>query len=87
MRNGLTAQRVLVIVGVLGLVAAAGALASTALHNDLFAIIAAGGVVSALMAGEPFWHPEARLFHQRTPPAVRGGSARRGVRRPLARFF
>jgi len=82
MRNGLTAQRVLVIVGVLGLVAAAGALASTALHNDLFAIIAAGGVVAALMAGKLFGHAELRLVHKRIAAAVRGVWPGRGSKRP-----
>ena len=72
MRNGLTTQRVLVITGVLGLVAAGGALASTALHNDLFALIAAGGVVAALVAGKLFGNAELRLIQQRIAAAVRG---------------
>jgi UDP-GlcNAc:undecaprenyl-phosphate GlcNAc-1-phosphate transferase len=72
MRNGLTARRVLVIVGVLGLVAAGGALASTALHNDLYALIAGGGVVVALVAGKLFGNAELRLIHKRVAAAVRG---------------
>jgi UDP-GlcNAc:undecaprenyl-phosphate GlcNAc-1-phosphate transferase len=72
MRNGLTARRVLVIVAVLGLVAAAGALASTALHNDLFALVAGGGVVVALVAGKLFGNAELRLIHKRVAASMRG---------------
>jgi len=82
MRNGLTVQRVLVIVGVLGLVAGGGALASTALKNDLFALIAAGGVVVALIAGKLFGNAELRLIHKRLAAAVRGVWAGRSARRP-----
>ena len=82
MRNGLTAQRVLVIVGVLGLVAAGGALASTALHNDLFALVAAGrggrraGRRQTVRQRRTPAHPQARR---------RGRAARlagRGAERP-----
>jgi UDP-GlcNAc:undecaprenyl-phosphate GlcNAc-1-phosphate transferase len=72
MRNGLTPRRVLVIVAVLGLVAAGGALASTALHNDLFALVAGGGVVVALVAGKLFGNAELRLIHKRIAASVRG---------------
>jgi UDP-GlcNAc:undecaprenyl-phosphate GlcNAc-1-phosphate transferase len=82
MRNGLTAQRVLVIVGVLGLVAAGGALASTALHNDLFALIAAGGVVAALIAGKLFGNAELRLIQKRLSAAMRHVWPGRGGSRP-----
>jgi UDP-GlcNAc:undecaprenyl-phosphate GlcNAc-1-phosphate transferase len=80
-RNGLTTRRVLVVVAVLGLIAAGGALASTALHNDLFALVAAGGVVIALVAGKLFGNAELRLIHKRVAAAVRswwplGGHAR-----------
>jgi UDP-GlcNAc:undecaprenyl-phosphate GlcNAc-1-phosphate transferase len=71
MRNGLTAQRVLLIVGVAGLIAAGGALASTAFNNDLFAFIAAAGVVIALVAGKLFGNAELRLIHKRVAAAVR----------------
>jgi UDP-GlcNAc:undecaprenyl-phosphate GlcNAc-1-phosphate transferase len=82
MRNGLTARRVLVIVGVLGLVAAGGALASTALHNDLFALIAAGGVVAALVAGKLFGNAELRLIHKRISAAIRHVWPGRGGNQP-----
>jgi UDP-GlcNAc:undecaprenyl-phosphate GlcNAc-1-phosphate transferase len=82
MRNGLTARRVLVVVGVLGLVAAGGALASTALHNDLFALIAAGGVVAALIAGKLFGNAELRLIHKRIAAAMRHVWPGRGGNRP-----
>jgi UDP-GlcNAc:undecaprenyl-phosphate GlcNAc-1-phosphate transferase len=72
LRNGLTVRRVLVIVAVLGLIAAGGALASTALHNDLFAIVAGGGVVIALIAGKLFGNTELRLIHKRVAAAIRG---------------
>ncbi len=82
MRNGLTVQRVLVIVGVMGLVAAGGALASTALHNDLFALIAAGGVVAALIAGKLFGNAELRLIQKRISAAMRHVWPGRGGNRP-----
>ena len=82
MRHGLTARNVLVIVGVLGLIAAAGALASTALHNDLFALIAAGGVVAALIAGKLFGNAELRLIHKRIAAAVRGVWPGQSSKRP-----
>jgi UDP-GlcNAc:undecaprenyl-phosphate GlcNAc-1-phosphate transferase len=82
MRNGLTARNVLVIVGVLGLIAAGGALASTALRNDLFALIAAGGVVAALVAGKLFGNAELRLIHKRIAAAVRGVWPGQGSKRP-----
>ena len=82
MRNGLTVQRVLVIVGVLGLIAAGGALASTSLHNDLFALIAAAGVVAALVAGKLFGNAELRLIQKRLSAAVRGVWPGRTPKRP-----
>jgi UDP-GlcNAc:undecaprenyl-phosphate GlcNAc-1-phosphate transferase len=84
MRNGLTARRVLVIVAVLGLVAAGGALASTALHNDLFAIVAGGGVIVALIAGKLFGNAELRLIHKRMAAALRGVWPKRGQSWELA---
>jgi UDP-GlcNAc:undecaprenyl-phosphate/decaprenyl-phosphate GlcNAc-1-phosphate transferase len=65
MKNGLTAQRVLLVVAVLGLVAAGGALAGTALHSDLIALVAAAGVVVALIAGKLFGNAELRLIQKR----------------------
>jgi UDP-GlcNAc:undecaprenyl-phosphate GlcNAc-1-phosphate transferase len=72
MRSGLTPRRVLVVVAGFGLVAAGGALASTALYNDLFALVAASGVVVALVAGKLFGHAELRLIQKRLKAAVRG---------------
>ena len=82
MRSGLTAQRVLVIVGVLGLIAAGGAFASTALKDDLFALIAAAGVVAALIAGKLFGNAELRLIHKRLAAALRGIWPGRAGRQP-----
>jgi len=84
MRNGLTARRVLVVVAVLGLVAAGGALASTALHNDLFALVAGGGVVVALVAGKLFGHAELRLIRKRLSASFRGLWPARGESWELA---
>ncbi len=70
-RNGLTRGRVLVVVAVLGTVAAMGALASTALHNDLFAVIAALGVVFALIAGKLFGNAELRLIQRKFSSSLR----------------
>lgn len=64
-RQGLTARRVLVLVAVLGMIASTGALASTTLHNDLFALVAAGGVVVALVATRLFGHAEFQLVRKR----------------------
>lgn len=82
LRHGLTTQRVLVVVGVLGLVAACGALASAILHNDLFALLTAGGIVVALVAGKMFGHAELRLIHKRMTATVRNWWPRRGDSRP-----
>lgn len=70
-KQGLTARRVLVLVAVLGLVASAGALATTALHNDLYAIIAAGGVVVTLVTTGLFGYAEFRLIMSRARATVR----------------
>lgn len=70
-RNGLTTWRVLMVVAVLGLVAATGALASIALQNDVFALVAAGGVVVSLVVGKLFGHTELRLLHKRALATAR----------------
>src|SRR5207247_2395036 len=70
-RNGLTVRRVLALVAGLGLVASAGALATTILHNDLFAFVAAFGVVVTLVATGLFGHAEFRLIWKRLRAAVR----------------
>jgi len=71
LKSGLTAPRVLGIVAVLGLVAAGGALASTAWHNDLFALVAASGVVLALVVGKLFGNAELGLIRTRVSRAFR----------------
>src|SRR5205823_5097389 len=63
--------RVLVLVAALGLTASAGALASTALHNDVYALVAAGGVVVTLVATRLFGHAELALVGKRMVAAVR----------------
>lgn len=71
-KHGLPVRRVLVLVAALGLTAAAGALASTALHNDLYAFVAAGGVVVTLVATRLFGTAELTLVGKRLAAAVRG---------------
>src|SRR5438067_6631934 len=71
-KHGLPVRRVLVLVAALGLTAAAGALASTALHNDVYALVAAGGVVVTLVATRLFGHAELALVGKRVVAAVRG---------------
>ena len=63
-RGGLSVRRALVVVAGLALIASAGALASTALNNDLFALIAVAGVVVTLVATRLFGHAEFRLIRQ-----------------------
>jgi UDP-GlcNAc:undecaprenyl-phosphate GlcNAc-1-phosphate transferase len=75
-KHGLTVRRVLVLVAALGLTASAGALASTALHNDLYALVAAAGVVATLLATRLFGTAELRLVGKRLAAAVRGLRAR-----------
>lgn len=70
-RNGLTTWRVLMVVAALGVVAAVGALASVALQNDVFALVAAGGVVVSLVVGKLFGHTELRLLFKRAVATVR----------------
>ena len=62
--RGMSARRALVVVAGLALIASAGALASTALNNDLFALIAVTGVVVTLVATRLFGHAEFRLIRQ-----------------------
>lgn len=70
-RRGLTTRRALALIAGLGLVAAAGALATTALHNDLFALVAAGGVVVSLVATRLFGHVEVQLVRDRIVVTIR----------------
>lgn len=77
MRHGLTVRRVLALVAGLALMAAAGALASTALQNDLFALVAVVGVVITLLATRLFGNAEYLLIRKRigaTVRAMRGGA-------------
>src|SRR5207248_447736 len=71
LERGLSPRKVLAVVGGLGLVAAAGALASTAWGNDLFALIAAAGVVAALVVGRLFGNAELGLIRTRVSAFVR----------------
>jgi UDP-GlcNAc:undecaprenyl-phosphate GlcNAc-1-phosphate transferase len=70
-KHGLPVRRVLVLVAALGLTASAGALASTALHNDVYALVAAGGVVVTLVATRLFGTAELMLVGKRLAVAVR----------------
>ena len=71
-RHGLTARRALLLIASLGLVASGGALATTALQNDLFALIAVGGVVLTLLTTRLFGHAEWILVKKRLQAATRG---------------
>jgi UDP-GlcNAc:undecaprenyl-phosphate/decaprenyl-phosphate GlcNAc-1-phosphate transferase len=72
LRNGLTVRRILVLVASLALVASAGALATTALQNDVYAIIAVFGVVIALVTTRLFGNAEFQLVKARLSAAIRG---------------
>lgn len=65
LRHGLTVRRVLVLTAALGLVASGGALASTALRNDLYALVGALGVVATLLATRLFGQAEFHLVRKR----------------------
>ncbi len=71
LRRGLTAPRILTLLAGLAVLAAAGALASIALQNDLFALISAAGVVVMLVAGKLFGHAEWILLQKRLSSAAR----------------
>lgn len=80
--RGWTVQRALVLVAVLGLIAAGGALVATALHNDLYAVISAGGVVVGLVAGNLFGRTELGLIRAYLRDRLRGRPA--GATEPTA---
>jgi UDP-GlcNAc:undecaprenyl-phosphate GlcNAc-1-phosphate transferase len=65
MDRGLTPPRVLGIVALLGIVAATGGLVSIAWSNDLYALVAAGTVVIALVVPKLFGHAELGLIRAR----------------------
>ena len=65
LRQGLNRVRVLCVVGSLALIAAAGALVTSFLQNDLFAFIAGGSVVTILLASGLFGVAEFRLIRER----------------------
>lgn len=71
LERGLSPRKVLAVTTGLGLVAACGALAATAWNNDLFALIAAGGVVVALVVGKLFGNAELGLIRTRAGSLVR----------------
>ena len=71
-RRGFTVGGVLALVAALGAFASAGAFASTQFQSDLYALVAAGGVVALLMASGLFGGAELRLVAARVRAAVRG---------------
>jgi len=71
MERGLTPTGVLRILGILGVIASAGALGSIAWNNDLYALLAAGSVVLALIASRLFGHSELGLIRARASNLVR----------------
>jgi UDP-GlcNAc:undecaprenyl-phosphate GlcNAc-1-phosphate transferase len=64
-RSGMTIRRVLLLVTVLGLVAAGGALVSVYMKNDLIALFASAAVVLILVTGGLFGNAEFRLVRKR----------------------
>lgn len=70
-RNGLTARTVLLIVSGFGLLAAAGAFATTLMNNDIYALIVASGVVCTLVGTRLFGHAEFRLIIERARATLR----------------
>ncbi|MBA4190126.1 MAG: hypothetical protein C0467_19250 [Planctomycetaceae bacterium] len=71
MDRGLTPSNVLKIVTVLAVFAAIGALASIVWSNDFYALVAAGGVVTTLVASKLFGHAELGLIRARVSKFVR----------------
>jgi UDP-GlcNAc:undecaprenyl-phosphate GlcNAc-1-phosphate transferase len=65
LRQGFSPQRILLLVAGIGVLAAAGALASMALQNDLYAIICTLSVIITLVAGKWFGYAEWKLLQQR----------------------
>ena len=71
-RNGLTARRALLLITALGLLASLGALLTTALQNDVYALIAVGGVMLTLLTTRLFGYAEWTLVKKRVLAAARG---------------
>jgi UDP-GlcNAc:undecaprenyl-phosphate GlcNAc-1-phosphate transferase len=76
-RNGLSIRRSLILVAVLGGIAAGGALFSTYLNNDLFALCSAASVVLILFMGGLFGNAEFRLVRERTVAVLKRATGRR----------
>lgn len=71
-KNGLTTRRALLLVAGLGIIASGGALATTALQNDVFALVAVGGVVLTLLTTRMFGYAEWTLVKKRLVAAAKG---------------
>lgn len=71
-RNGLTTRRALLLVAFLGILASVGALATTALQNDVYALVAVGGVVLTLLTTRLFGYAEWTLVKKRIFAAAKG---------------
>ncbi len=71
LRSGMRPMAVLGMVGGLGLIASAGAVATTVLHHDLYAIGAAALVVAVLIASRLFGHHEVKLMRAKLKAFVR----------------
>lgn len=65
LRNGMSIRRSLILVAVLALIAAGGALISTYMKNDMIALCSAGSVVLILFLGGQFGNAEYRLVRER----------------------
>lgn len=72
LRHGLTVHRVLALVAALGLIGSVGALVSTALRNDLYALLGALSVGVTLLATRLFGWAEFDLIRKLVARAVWG---------------
>lgn len=70
-RHGLTTRRALLLVAILASIASVGALATAALQNDVYALIAVGGVVLTLLSTRLFGHAEWTLLKKRLLAAAK----------------
>jgi UDP-GlcNAc:undecaprenyl-phosphate GlcNAc-1-phosphate transferase len=73
-RSGMTIRRVLVLVTVLGLLAAGGALVSVYMKQDGIALFASAAVVLILVAGGLFGNAEFRLVRERAIAFVKSAT-------------
>jgi len=71
LRQGFSPSRVLLLAAAIGMMTAAGALASMALQNDFYAVICMLSVITTLIAGKWFGYAEWKLLQQRVAATAR----------------